>query len=56
MRKSKIVGWICGLAQGKNEYKINNVTFVVESRLNPLTRILRLGIVSAELSAVTLYR
>lgn len=35
MRKSKIDGWICGLAQGKSEYKINNVNFVVESCFEP---------------------
>ena len=35
MRKSKIDAWICGLAQGKREYKINNVNFIVESRFEP---------------------
>jgi hypothetical protein len=35
MRKSKINAWICGLAQGKREYKINNVNFIVESRFEP---------------------
>lgn len=35
MRKSNIGGWICGLAQGKSEYKINNVSFIVESRFEP---------------------
>ena len=35
MRKSKNGAWICGLAQGKREYKINNVNFIVESRFEP---------------------
>ena len=35
MLKSKINGWICGLAQGKREYRINNVNFIVESRFEP---------------------
>lgn len=35
MRKLKIGAWICGLAQGKSEYKINNVNFIVESRFEP---------------------
>jgi hypothetical protein len=35
MRKSKIDTWICGLAQGKREYKIGNVNFIVESRFEP---------------------
>ena len=35
MRKSKINAWICGLAQGKSEYKFNNVNFIVESRFDP---------------------
>ena len=36
MRKSKFNVWICGLAQGKNEYKFNNVNFIVESRFEPV--------------------
>lgn len=35
MCKSKIDNWICGLAQGYSEYKINNVNFVVESCFEP---------------------
>ena len=35
MHKSKIDSWTCGLAQGKHEYKINKVKFIVESRFEP---------------------
>ena len=35
MRKSKNGAWICGLAQGKSQYKINNVSFIVKSRFEP---------------------
>ncbi|NLB55971.1 MAG: hypothetical protein GX811_09440 [Lentisphaerae bacterium] len=36
MHKSKIEGWICGLAQWKSQYRINNVNFIVESRFEPV--------------------
>ena len=36
MHKSKIDGWICGLAQGISQYRINNVNFVVDSRFEPV--------------------
>lgn len=36
MCKSKIDGWICGIAQGKSEYKINNVNYIVESCFEPV--------------------
>lgn len=35
MHKLKIDGWICGLGQGKSEYKLGNVRFTVESRFEP---------------------
>ena len=32
MKNNKITGWICGLSQGEQKYKINGVTYSVASR------------------------
>ncbi|HZJ77995.1 MAG TPA: hypothetical protein VFD52_04255 [Clostridia bacterium] len=32
MKNNKITGWICGLSQGEQKYKINGVTYTVASR------------------------
>lgn len=35
MKNNKITGWICGLSQGDRKYKINGVTYTVDSRFEP---------------------